>query len=265
MLLVVLPAIGLVWWKLERDAQRAVEKVENQARQSLNDGLSELGSSVANIQASIAEDRRRIAQDGRRLDREACERLVFLVWAQWDNKASAYKRELSRNWVQASQAYPAVSESVLFQRYSEWETKFEDLRWTLEQECKTLQNDCRYLIESAESNPGRDAFAEMQAGLRARLEAWQREAAAKLEAVVKEAREDVWGYAANLAIGSQDQEDEKSQARLLAAEISSRRRIGHEWAVVFNSRQLNPQVPGKGELLGRAVVPALRHIGISLL
>jgi hypothetical protein len=66
------------------------------------------------------------------------------------------------------------------------------------------------LIQTAESNPETDAFVEMQSSLRAGLDAWRQEAAVKLEAVVNEAREDVWCYVANLAIGSQDQPKERS-------------------------------------------------------
>jgi hypothetical protein len=80
----------------------------------------------------------------------------------------------------------------------------------LEQECKTLQDECRGLIQTAESNPEADAFVEMQSSLGARLNAWRQEAAAKLEAVVKEAREDIWGYAANLATKSLDHQKEQS-------------------------------------------------------
>jgi serine/threonine protein kinase len=203
--LVVLPAIALGWWAY---ASRAQQNVAAEVRRNLNEGLSGLGAGLANIKASIAEDLRRIAQDGRRFDREECERLVILVWPQWDNQAAEYKRELSRSWVQASQAYPAVSDSLLFQRFQVWEKKFQELRVTLGRDCEMFQEDCRGLIGNADADPSLDVFANFQAELRGRIASWHRDANSRLAILVDEAREDLEAHASELTTRTTSQQDQ---------------------------------------------------------
>jgi tRNA A-37 threonylcarbamoyl transferase component Bud32 len=194
--LVVLPGIGLGWWAYANRAQQAVEV---EVRRNLNEGLSGLGAGLANIEASMDEDLRRIAQDGRRFDREACERLVLLVWSTWNNDASRHSGELSANWVHISQAHPSVPVEVLFRRFQVWEKKFQELRGTLGRDCEMFQEDCRGLIGKADADPSLDVFANFQAELRGRIASWHLDANSRLANLVDEAREDLQAHARELA------------------------------------------------------------------